>query len=70
MYISYPIFVETKQKTKIMKNIKITFGTGIDAMTHNIDVNNPDELKTYLLDLKNAGWDLSQITSILGGWTF
>lgn len=53
-----------------MKNIKITFRTGIDAMTHNIDVNNPDELKSYLLDLKNAGWDLSQITSILGGWTF
>jgi hypothetical protein len=53
-----------------MKKIKITFGTGNDAMTHNIDVNNPDELKNYLVDLKNAGWDLSQITSIVGGWTF
>ena len=53
-----------------MKNIKITFGTGNDSMTHNIEVSNPDELKTYLSDLKNAGWDLSEITSILGGWTF
>jgi hypothetical protein len=64
-----PVYLYNKTK-KAMKKIKITFGTGNDAMTHNIDVNNPDELKNYLVDLKNAGWDLSQITSIVGGWTF
>ena len=53
-----------------MKNIKITFGTGNDAMIHNIQVSNPNELGSYLTDLKNAGWDLAEITSIVGGWTF
>ena len=53
-----------------MKNIKITFGTGNDVMIHNIEVSNPNELGSYLTDLKNAGWNLSEITSIVGGWTF
>jgi hypothetical protein len=62
--------VETIKKNNIMKNIKITFGTGNDAMIHNIEISNPNELGSYLTDLKNAGWNLSEITSIVGGWTF
>ncbi len=53
-----------------MKKIKITFGTGNDSVRHIIDVNHPDELRNFLSALQGAGWNLSEITSIVGGWTF
>lgn len=53
-----------------MKKIKITFGTGKDSVRHIIDVNHPDELRNFLSALQGAGWNLSEITSIVGGWTF
>lgn len=53
-----------------MKKININFGTGKERVTHTIEANTPDELLTYLKDLKNAGWKLDEITSITGGWTF
>lgn len=53
-----------------MKTIYINFGQGPDQVRHKITASHPDELKHYLMDLKNNGWDLTQITSIIGGWTF
>ena len=60
----------TKPKKHYMKKIKITFGTGNDSVRHIIDVNHPDELRNFLSALQGAGWNLSEITSIVGGWTF
>jgi hypothetical protein len=53
-----------------MKKIKITFGTGEDSVVHNIEVSHPQELINYVNDLHEKGWDLCEITSIVGGWTF
>lgn len=64
-----PVYLYNKTK-KAMKKIKITFGTGKDSVRHIIDVNHPNELRNFLSALQGAGWNLSEITSIVGGWTF
>jgi hypothetical protein len=60
----------TKPKKHNMKKIKITFGTGNESVIHNIEVSHPNELGNYLSELHKKGWNLCEITSILGGWTF
>lgn len=64
------VYLYNKTKNHYMKKIKITFGTGKDSVRHIIDVNHPDELRNFLSALQGAGWNLSEITSIVGGWTF
>ncbi len=58
------------KKPKVMKTVTINFGTGKEKVSHIIEVSNPSQITDYLTDLKNNGWNLNDISSILGGWTF
>lgn len=44
-----------------MKTTEIKFGKGKDSVTHVIETSKVNE---YLIQLANAGWNLSEITKI------